>query len=214
MIPATLATLISMLLDSISSPADLRPLTAPQLAVLAQEIRSVIVDTVARNAGHLGSNLGVVELTLALHRVFQSPHDRILWDTGHQAYVHKLVTGRRGQFDELRRPGGLSGYPSRSESEHDFIENSHASTVLSYAHGLAMAEDLRHDEALRRGEPAPDRREVVAVIGDGALTGGMAYEALNNLGHCGRKAIIILNDNGRSCGTGPAYRCTATATCG
>jgi 1-deoxy-D-xylulose-5-phosphate synthase len=198
LIPATLATLISMLLDSISSPADLRPLTAPQLAVLAQEIRSVIVDTVARNAGHLGSNLGVVELTLALHRVFQSPHDRILWDTGHQAYVHKLVTGRRGQFDELRRPGGLSGYPSRSESEHDFIENSHASTVLSYAHGLAMAEDLRHDEALRRGEPAPDRREVVAVIGDGALTGGMAYEALNNLGHCGRKAIIILNDNGRS----------------
>ncbi|HMS88274.1 MAG TPA: 1-deoxy-D-xylulose-5-phosphate synthase [Acidimicrobiales bacterium] len=187
-----------MLLDSITSPADLRPLTAEQLAVLASEIRSVVVDTVARNAGHLGSNLGVVELTLALHRVFQSPHDRILWDTGHQAYVHKLVTGRRGEFDQLRRPGGLSGYPSRTESEHDWIENSHASTVLSYAHGLAMAEDLRRDAALHRGEPEPDRREVVAVIGDGALTGGMAYEALNNLGHTGRKAIIILNDNGRS----------------
>ncbi|MCB0986422.1 MAG: 1-deoxy-D-xylulose-5-phosphate synthase [Acidimicrobiales bacterium] len=187
-----------MLLDSITTPADLRPLSTGQLAVLAEEIRGVIVDTVARNAGHLGSNLGVVELTLALHRVFQSPHDRILWDTGHQAYVHKLVTGRRDRFEEIRRPGGLSGYPSRSESEHDWIENSHASTVLSYAHGLAMAEDLRRDAALRRGEPAPDRREVVAVIGDGALTGGMAYEALNNLGHTGRKAIIILNDNGRS----------------
>ncbi len=187
-----------MLLDSISSPADLRPLSHGQLAVLADEIRQVIVETVARNAGHLGSNLGVVELTLALHRVFQSPHDRILWDTGHQAYVHKLVTGRLDRFDQLRRAGGLSGYPSRAESDHDWIENSHASTVLSYAHGLAMAEDLRRDEALRRGLPEPDRREVVAVIGDGALTGGMAYEALNNLGHTGRKAIIILNDNGRS----------------
>ena len=138
-----------MLLDSITTPADLRPLSTGQLAVLAEEIRGVIVDTVARNAGHLGSNLGVVELTLALHRVFQSPHDRILWDTGHQAYVHKLVTGRRDRFEEIRRPGGLSGYPSRSESEHDWIENSHASTVLSYAHGLAMAEDLRRDAALR-----------------------------------------------------------------
>ncbi|NLD77459.1 MAG: 1-deoxy-D-xylulose-5-phosphate synthase, partial [Acidimicrobiales bacterium] len=125
---------------------------------------------------------------------------RILWDTGHLAYVHKLVTGRRAEFDTLRKAGGLSGYPSRNESEHDWIENSHASTVLSYAHGLAMAEDLRLDEASRHGggSSAGRRREVVAVIGDGALTGGMAYEALNNLGHSGRKAIVILNDNGRS----------------
>jgi 1-deoxy-D-xylulose-5-phosphate synthase len=186
-----------MLLDSISSPADLRSLDQAQLALLASEIRQVIVESVAANAGHLGSNLGVVELTLALHRVFDSPNDRILWDTGHLAYVHKLVTGRRAGFDRLRQPGGLSGYPSRAESEHDWIENSHASTVLSYAHGLAMAEDLRADAAVRGGDHHR-RREVVAVIGDGALTGGMAYEALNNLGHTGRKAIIILNDNGRS----------------
>ncbi len=189
-----------MLLDSIQSPSDLRRLDGDQLATLAAEIRQVIVESVARNAGHLGSNLGVVELTLALHRVFDSPHDRILWDTGHLAYVHKLVTGRKAGFENLRRPGGLSGYPSRAESEHDWIENSHASTVLSYAHGLAMAEDLRLDQLSRGGSTTGSgrRREVVAVIGDGALTGGMAYEALNNLGHTGRKAIVILNDNGRS----------------
>ncbi|MBX3286304.1 MAG: 1-deoxy-D-xylulose-5-phosphate synthase [Actinobacteria bacterium] len=186
-----------MLLETITSPADLRSLDEWQLAELAQEIREFIVGAVARNGGHLGSNLGVVELTLALHRVFDSPHDRILWDTGHLAYVHKLVTGRQDGFDLLRQEGGLSGYPNRAESEHDLIENSHASTALSYAHGLAMAEDHRRDEAHRTGTPFR-RREVVAVIGDGALTGGMAYEALNNLGHTGRKAIIILNDNGRS----------------
>jgi 1-deoxy-D-xylulose-5-phosphate synthase len=189
-----------MLLDSIHAPADLRSLDRDELDQLAGEIRQVIVEAVARNAGHLGSNLGVVELTLALHRVFDSPHDRILWDTGHLAYVHKLVTGRRDGFAQLRRPGGLSGYPSRAESEHDWIENSHASTVLSYAHGLAMAEDLRLEQLGRTTSPGAEarRREVVAVIGDGALTGGMAYEALNNLGHAGHKAIVILNDNGRS----------------
>ncbi|HEX2575612.1 MAG TPA: 1-deoxy-D-xylulose-5-phosphate synthase [Aquihabitans sp.] len=186
-----------MLLESITSPADLRSLDDRQLQALATEIRTFIVGAVARNGGHLGSNLGVVELTLALHRVFDSPHDRILWDTGHLAYVHKLVTGRQDGFHSLRQADGLSGYPSRAESEHDLIENSHASTALSYAHGLAMAEDLRLEAARRAGDQ-PDRREVVAVIGDGALTGGMAYEALNNLGHTGRKAIIVLNDNGRS----------------
>ncbi len=186
-----------MLLESITSPADLRSLDQRQLAELATEIRTFIVGAVARSGGHLGSNLGVVELTLAIHRVFDSPHDRILWDTGHLAYVHKLVTGRQDGFSSLRQEGGLSGYPSQAESPHDWIENSHASTALSYAHGLAMAEDLRLEAARRAGEQA-DRREVVAVVGDGALTGGMAYEALNNLGHSGRKAIIVLNDNGRS----------------
>jgi 1-deoxy-D-xylulose-5-phosphate synthase len=186
-----------MLLESITSPADLRSLDEAQLATLAEEIRAFVVGAVARCGGHLGSNLGVVELSLALHRVFDSPRDRILWDTGHQAYVHKLVTGRRDGFDTLRQAEGLSGYPSRDESGHDWIENSHASTALSYAHGLAMAEDRRLEAAQQAGGQA-DRREVVAVVGDGALTGGMAYEALNNLGHTGHKAIIILNDNGRS----------------
>ena len=177
------------ILDTISSPADLAELDESQLRQLAGEIREFIVDTVnARGSGHLGSNLGAVEITLAIHRVFRSPHDIILWDTGHQAYVHKLLTGRRRDFDTLREEGGLSGYPSRLESDHDWVENSHASTAVSYAHGLSTALHLR-------GE---DDREVVAVIGDGALTGGMAYEGLNNLGHSGRKAIIILNDNGRS----------------
>ncbi|WP_426571632.1 1-deoxy-D-xylulose-5-phosphate synthase [Aquihabitans sp. McL0605] len=187
-----------MLLEKITCPADLRSLSEPELAVLAQEIRDFIVGAVARSgSGHLGSNLGVVELTLALHRVFDSPSDRILWDTGHLAYVHKLVTGRQEEFAQLRKAGGLSGYPSRDESEHDWIENSHASTVLSYAHGLAMAEHADEETARHRGD-APKRNHVVAVIGDGALTGGMAYEALNNLGHTGQRAIIVLNDNGRS----------------
>ncbi|MCU1455574.1 MAG: 1-deoxy-D-xylulose-5-phosphate synthase [Acidimicrobiales bacterium] len=185
------------LLETIDSPDDLRTLSYEQLDQLAGEIREFIVQAVARNAGHLGSNLGVVELTLAVHRVFDSPRDRVLWDTGHLAYVHKIVTGRRNQFDGLRLAGGLSGYPSRAESPHDWIENSHASTVLSYAHGMAMAEDARLDAARRSGEVVA-RRHVVAVIGDGALTGGMAYEALNNLGHSERRVIIILNDNGRS----------------
>jgi 1-deoxy-D-xylulose-5-phosphate synthase len=188
-----------MLLEKITGPADLRSLTEDELEVLAGEIRTFIVGAVARTgSGHLGSNLGVVELTLALHRVFDSPADRILWDTGHLAYVHKLVTGRQAAFDHLRKEGGLSGYPCRDESDHDLVENSHASTSISWAHGLAMAEDLRVERARRAGEADPQRHHVVAVIGDGALTGGMAYEALNNLGHTGRRAIIVLNDNGRS----------------
>ncbi|MGD0378725.1 MAG: 1-deoxy-D-xylulose-5-phosphate synthase [Acidimicrobiales bacterium] len=177
-----------MLLDDIHEPADLRKLSHAQLAELAAEIRTCIVDRVTVNGGHLGSNLGAVELTLAVHRVFNSPHDVILWDTGHQTYAHKLVTGRQEGFATLRQPGGMSGYPSRAESPHDWIENSHASTALSYAHGIAMG---MH----RRGE---DDRRVVAVLGDGSLTGGMAYEALNNLGHAGTRVVIVLNDNGRS----------------
>ena len=176
-------------LADIRQPSDLRGLSTAQLEEVAGEIRDFIVASVAETGGHLGSNLGAVELTLALHRVFESPRDAILWDTGHQAYVHKIVTGRRGGFSQLRQAGGLSGYPSREESIHDFIENSHASTVLSYAHGMAVA----RDKGL-----LPDRRHVVAVIGDGSLTGGMAYEALNNLGHSKSRVIIVLNDNGRS----------------
>jgi len=177
-----------MLLESIDHPTDLRRLSYEQLDELAGEMRDQIVKAVEANNGHLGSNLGVVELTLAMHRVFDSPRDVLLWDTGHQAYVHKMVTGRRDRFDDLRQAGGLSGYPSRAESEHDWIENSHASTILCYAHGLAEAFKLR-------GE---DERRIVAVIGDGSLTGGMAFEGLNNLGHSDSRAVIILNDNGRS----------------
>jgi 1-deoxy-D-xylulose-5-phosphate synthase len=176
-----------MILEHIDSPADLRTLSPEELAVLSDEIREFIVDAVTATGGHLGSNLGVVELTLALHRTFDSPRDVLLWDTGHQAYVHKLVTGRRDAFPQLRQADGLSGYPNRTESEHDWVENSHASTILSYAHGLASAFQLQGSQ-----------RRVVAVVGDGALTGGMAYEALNNLGHSGTPVVIVLNDNGRS----------------
>jgi 1-deoxy-D-xylulose-5-phosphate synthase len=179
---------VSQLLSSIARPADLLRLSNTELAQLSDEIREFIVDRVNQNGGHLGSNLGVVELTIALHRAFNSPRDVILWDTGHQAYVHKMLTGRCADFEELRMQGGMSGYPSRTESDHDWIENSHASTVLSYAHGLSTAFNAK-------GEA--DRR-VVAIIGDGALTGGMAFEGLNNLGHSGRDVTIVLNDNGRS----------------
>jgi len=177
-----------MSLDSIRQPSDLRRMSYPELDELAGEIRDFIVRAVADNGGHLGSNLGAVELTLALHRVFDSPRDAILWDTGHQAYVHKIVTGRAERFASLRQADGLSGYPSREESRHDYIENSHASTVLSYAYGLAVARDAGVDQ----------HRHIVAVIGDGSMTGGMAYEALNNLGHSKRRVIVVLNDNGRS----------------
>lgn len=174
-------------LDRIRQPADLRLLSSADVRRLAEEIRQFLLYMVSRTGGHLGPNLGVVELTLALHRVFDSPRDRILWDTGHQAYVHKLLTRPREGFARLRKRGGMSGYPNRGESEHDFIENSHASTGLSYAAGMA--------EALRG---TPDAGRVVVVVGDGALTGGMAYEALNNIGHRQTPVIIILNDNGRS----------------
>jgi 1-deoxy-D-xylulose-5-phosphate synthase len=175
------------LLESIRDPRDLKALPADRLAELAGEIRAFLVEAVARTGGHLGPNLGVVELTMALHRVFDSPADRILLDTGHQSYVHKILTGRK-DFSKLRGKGGLSGYPSRAESEHDVIENSHASTVLGWADGLAKANQL-----LGRTD------HVVAVIGDGALTGGMAWEALNNIAAAkDRPLIIVVNDNERS----------------
>ncbi len=175
------------LIETIRCPRDLAHLSAEQLTVLAAEIRDFLVAKVSRTGGHLGPNLGVVELTLALHRVFDSPKDRILFDTGHQAYVHKIVTGRQDGFDLLRQRAGLSGYPSQAESEHDIIENSHASTALSYADGLAKAYALR-------GE----KRHVVAVVGDGALTGGMCWEALNNIAGARNPLVIVVNDNGRS----------------
>ncbi|RFU19711.1 1-deoxy-D-xylulose-5-phosphate synthase [Geodermatophilus marinus] len=176
------------LLRSIRTPDDVRALPADQLPTLAAEIRDALVTSVARTGGHLGPNLGCVELTIALHRVFDSPREPIVFDTGHQSYVHKMLTGRVEGFERLRQRGGLSGYPSRAESEHDWVENSHASTSLSYADGLAKAFAVRGD-----GRP------VVAVIGDGALTGGMAWEALNNIAaDKDRPVVIVVNDNGRS----------------
>ena len=175
------------LLDTIGGPEDLRRLPAAQLPALAAEIRDFLIEKVSKTGGHLGPSLGVVEITLALHRVFDSPRDKVLWDTGHQAYVHKLVTGRAKGFDALRKKGGLSGYPSQGESEHDVIENSHASTALSYADGLSKAYALR-------GE----KRHVVAVVGDGALTGGMCWEALNNIAARELPVVVVVNDNGRS----------------
>ena len=175
------------LLENIGGPGDLKRLEPQQLPALATEIRDRLVQAVSRTGGHLGPNLGAVELTIALHRVFDSPRDRIVWDTGHQAYVHKMLTGRAADFDRLRQQGGLSGYPSRAESEHDLVENSHASTALSYADGLSKAYELRRE-----------RRAVVAVVGDGALTGGMCWEALNNIAGGNRPVVIVVNDNGRS----------------
>ena len=176
------------ILETIESPADLRRLDQPHLTQLADEVRAFLVEQTSHSGGHLSPNLGVVELTFALHRVFESPKDAIVWDTGHQAYVHKIVTGRSRDFARLRQGGGLSGYPSRKESEHDIVENSHASTSLSYALGIAEAR-------LRKGVGG----HVVAVIGDGALTGGMAYEALNQIAHLQPpNLIIVINDNGRS----------------
>src|SRR3954465_301975 len=175
------------ILAGIKTPADLKRLDPDQLTVLAAEIRDFLVAKVSRTGGHLGPNLGVVETTPAMHRVFDSPRDRRLFDTGHQAYVHKIVTGRQDGFDLLRQRGGLSGYPSRAESEHDLVENSHASTALSYADGLAKAFALRGEN-----------RHVVAVVGDGALTGGMCWEALNNIAGTDNRVVIVVNDNGRS----------------
>ncbi|MEO6084588.1 MAG: 1-deoxy-D-xylulose-5-phosphate synthase [Umezawaea sp.] len=176
------------LLDGVDGPEDVRALRAEQLPELADELRALLVEQVTRTGGHLGPNLGVVELTIALHRVFDSPRDTVLWDTGHQSYVHKALTGRWRAFDRLRGRGGLSGYPARAESPHDHVENSHASTALSWAYGVALGHTLlgEHD------------RRVVAVVGDGALTGGMAWEALNNIGGRRCRVVIVLNDNGRS----------------
>ncbi len=177
------------LLESIDGPQDVKRLNDEELTQLAGEIREFLIQAVSRSGGHLGPNLGVVELTIALHRVFDSPRDRIVLDTGHQSYVHKLLTGRQAGFAKLRQRGGVSGYPSQAESEHDLVANSHASTSLSYADGLAKAYKLR-------GETG---RTVVAVIGDGALTGGMAWEALNNIAASpDSRLVIVVNDNGRS----------------
>ncbi|GAB3718470.1 1-deoxy-D-xylulose-5-phosphate synthase [Nocardiopsis oceani] len=176
------------LFESIHNPEALKKLPADQLPALAQEIRDFLVDSCSQTGGHLGPSLGVVELSIALHRVFDSPKDPILFDTGHQAYAHKVLTGRH-DFTNLKSEGGLSGYPSRSESEHDFIENSHASTSLSYADGMAKANEVQ----------GRTDRTVVAVIGDGALTGGMSWEALNNIAEKkNRRLVIVVNDNGRS----------------
>jgi 1-deoxy-D-xylulose-5-phosphate synthase len=180
------------LLEGVGSASDLRRIPEDQLGALAAEIRAFLVEQVSATGGHLGPNLGVVEITLALHRVFDSPRDTILWDTGHQAYVHKMVTGRWPEFATLRKEGGLSGYPSRAESEHDVIENSHASTALSYADGIAKAFELRGESS------GPHARHVVAVVGDGSLTGGMAWEALNNIAAADRPMVILVNDNERS----------------
>ncbi|MCW2646375.1 MAG: 1-deoxy-D-xylulose-5-phosphate synthase [Pseudonocardiales bacterium] len=174
-------------LGRLRSPSDLRALSHDELVLLAAEIRDSLVQTVSRTGGHLGPNLGAVELTIAIHRVFDSPTEPILFDVGHQAYVHKMLTGRAERMPTLRQSGGLSGYPSRAESEHDWIENSHASTALSYADGLAKAFAVRDEH-----------RPVVAIVGDGALTGGMCWEALNNIAASDRQVIIVVNDNGRS----------------
>src|SRR3954452_14020572 len=174
-------------MDRARTPADLRGLDADEVAALASEICAFLVDRVCRTGGHLGPNLGVVELTLALHRVFDSPRDALVFDTGHQSYVHKVVTGRSGEFDGRSQGGGLSGYPSRAESPQDHVENSYASTAISWVDGLAKADALLGRD-----------RSVVAVVGDGALTGGMCWEALNNVAGSDRPVVIVVNDNGRS----------------
>ncbi len=171
-------------MDSVNSPADLRTLSIQELSGMAEEIRALILETVSRNGGHLGSNLGVVELTLALHYVFDSPRDKIIWDVGHQCYTHKILTGRRERFAELRRSGGILGFPCRDESEHDAYNTGHASTALSAALGMAVGRDKNKGDF-----------HVIAVIGDGSLTGGVALEALNQIGHLRERLIIVLNYN-------------------
>jgi len=178
---------MTRILDGINNPQDLKKISPGQITKLAQEIRDELVTTVTTTGGHLASNLGVVELTLALHRVFNSPKDKIVWDVGHQSYVHKLVTGRRERFDSLRQFGGLSGFTDRDESPHDSFTAGHASTSISAALGMAVARDM-----------AGDDYHVISVIGDGAITGGMAFEAINQAGHMGTKLLVILNDNGMS----------------
>ncbi|MDD5191123.1 MAG: 1-deoxy-D-xylulose-5-phosphate synthase, partial [Dehalococcoidales bacterium] len=178
---------MTRLLDNINQPGDLKNLSLPELEKLASEIREELVSVVSTKGGHLASNLGVVELTIALHRAFNSPQDKIIWDVGHQAYTHKLLTGRRAEFDTLRQHGGISGFTNRTESAHDPFGAGHASTSISAALGMAVARDL-----------AGENYEVVAVIGDGAITGGMALEGLNQAGHLGSRLIVVLNDNGMS----------------
>jgi 1-deoxy-D-xylulose-5-phosphate synthase len=174
-------------LERINDPRDIRALTKDELLQLCRDIREYTVDMVQRTGGHISSSLGTVELTVALHRVFESPRDKLIWDTGHQAYVHKMLTGRRGRFDTLRQLGGISGFLVRTESEHDQFGAGHAGTSISAAHGMALARDLKGEDW-----------SVVAVIGDGALTAGMAFEGLNNVGHDKSRVIVVLNDNGMS----------------
>ncbi|MGZ7066483.1 MAG: 1-deoxy-D-xylulose-5-phosphate synthase N-terminal domain-containing protein, partial [Candidatus Aminicenantales bacterium] len=171
-------------LDSIKSPADVKKLSVQDLSLLAAEVRALILETVSKNGGHLGSNLGVVELTLALHYVFDSPKDKIIWDVGHQCYTHKILTGRKEQFAGLRRSGGILGFPCREESEHDTYNTGHASTALSASLGMAIARDKKKEDF-----------HVIAVVGDGSLTGGVALEALNQIGHLRERLIIVLNYN-------------------
>ncbi len=177
------------MIESIKGPEDIKGLSHDELVVLAQEIRSFLIEKVSKSGGHLGPNLGVVELTMAIHRVFNSPRDVVLFDTGHQSYVHKIVTGRAGEFDLLRQRGGIAGYPNRSESEHDVIENSHASTALSWGDGISRGFSIT----------GQSDRTVVVVVGDGALTGGMSWEALNNIASAkDRNLVLVVNDNERS----------------
>src|SRR3954454_3823023 len=181
---------MARLLDAINSPAELRKLDRRQLPQLAQEIRDTIIDTVSKVGGHFGGNLGIVELTLALHYVFNTPRDQIVFDTGHQSYPHKLITGRREQFPTIRQHDGISGFCKREESEYDVFNAGHASTSISAALGIAVARDFRKEDY-----------RVVAVIGDGALSGGLALEGLNQAGHLKRKLMIVLNDNDMSIST-------------
>ncbi len=177
------------MIESIKSPQDIKGLSQDELVLLAQEIRTFLIEKVSKSGGHLGPNLGVVELTMAIHRIFDSPRDVVLFDTGHQSYVHKIVTGRAGEFDLLRQRGGIAGYPNRSESEHDVIENSHASTALSWGDGISRGFSIT----------GQDDRSVVVVVGDGALTGGMSWEALNNIAAAkDRNLVLVVNDNERS----------------
>ena len=178
---------MSNLLNTINSPADLRALPRQQLKPLADELRAYLLNSVAKTGGHLSSNLGTVELTVALHYVFNTPYDRVVWDVGHQTYPHKILTGRRDQMSTLRQRHGLSGFPRRSESEFDSFGTAHSSTSISAALGMAMA-------AHQKGEP----RHSIAVIGDGAMTAGMAFEALNNAGVTNARLLVILNDNDMS----------------
>src|SRR5512143_304835 len=175
------------ILDRLHGPADLRGLTEPELEQLAAEIRETIIRTVASTGGHLGSSLGVVEITLALHRVLESPRDRIVWDTGHQAYAHKLLTGRLSRFHTLRQLDGIGGFPRRQESEHDVFDGGHAGTGLSIAQGLATARDMRHS-----------MERIAVVVGDAALISGLSLEALNDIGHRQTQLLIVLNDNAMS----------------
>ena len=172
------------ILDTINSPADVKALSLDELKQLAEEIRQLLISVISKTGGHLAPNLGVVELTLALHRVFSTPKDKIVFDVGHQSYIHKIITGRREQFPTLRQYGGLSGFPKRTESEHDAFGTGHSSTSISAALGMAVARDLQGKDY-----------DVVAVIGDGSMTGGMAFEALNNAGTLHKKMIVVLNDN-------------------